>query len=179
MLSEWRSEKLLAASRTKGLCNIIDVGSLAFSLARQRKGLPNKKIPNKFTKKLSLLIPLCSLCLCGSFIWVIYFLEVPKADFTIIQAVQFHEKFPDLLDAQYLLFATHPLREIENHASASTDSYLTFYAFSSNFSQPINLPGASAKEVYHLISLLEENALKASSTSVKTSVLEAAKNASQ
>ncbi|MEH2332764.1 DEAD/DEAH box helicase [Nostoc sp.] len=102
-----------------------------------------------------------------------------KADFTIIQAGQFYENFPDLLDAQYLLFATHPLREIENHASASTDSYLTFYAFSSDFSQPINLPGASAKEVYHLISLLEENALKASSTSVKTSVLEAAKNASQ
>jgi len=36
-----------------------------------------------------------------------------------------------------------------------------------------------AKEVYHLISLLEENALKASSTSLETSVLEAAKTASQ
>ncbi|MEH1931649.1 hypothetical protein [Nostoc sp.] len=46
-------------------------------------------------------------------------------------------------------------------------------------SQPINLPGALAKEVYHLISLLEENALKANSTTVETSVLEAAKNASQ
>ncbi|MEH1836685.1 MAG: hypothetical protein V7L29_32725 [Nostoc sp.] len=65
------------------------------------------------------------------------------------------------------------------HASASIDSYLRFYAFNSDFSQPINLPGASAKEVYHLISLLEENALKASSTFVKTSVLEAVKNASQ
>lgn len=102
-----------------------------------------------------------------------------KADFTIIQASQFYKEFPDLLDAQYLLFATHPLREIENHASASTDSYLTFYAFNSNLSQPINLPGASAKEVYRLTSLLEENALKANSTSVETSVLEAAKNASQ
>jgi hypothetical protein len=90
-----------------------------------------------------------------------------------------YEQFPNLRDAHYLLFATHPLREVENQASASTDSYLTFYAFSSDLSQPIQPNGASAKEVYQLISLLEKNALKTGSTSVETGVLEAAQGASQ
>jgi superfamily II DNA or RNA helicase len=102
-----------------------------------------------------------------------------KADFTTLSANQLYPKFPNLRDAQYLLFATHPLREVENHASASADSYLTFYTFNSDLSQPINPQGASAKEVYDLISLLEENALKTSSTSMETGVLEAAKSASQ
>jgi superfamily II DNA or RNA helicase len=102
-----------------------------------------------------------------------------KADFTTISANQLYEQFPNLRDAHYLLFATHPLREVENQASASTDSYLTFYAFSSDLSQPIQPNGASAKEVYQLISLLEKNALKTGSTSVETGVLEAAQGASQ
>ena len=102
-----------------------------------------------------------------------------KADFTTIPASQLYQKFPNLRDAQYLLFATHPLREVENNASASTDSCLTFYAFSSNLSQPINSQGASAKEVYQLISLLERNALQIGSTSVETDVLEAAKSVSK
>lgn len=90
-----------------------------------------------------------------------------------------YEQFLNLQDAQYLLFATHPLREVENHVLASTDSYLTFYAFSSDLSQPINPQGASAKEVYQLISLLEEDALKTGSASVEIGVLEATKSASQ
>lgn len=102
-----------------------------------------------------------------------------KADFTTILASQLYEQFPHLRDAQYLLFATHPLREIEKHVLGSSDSYLTFYAFSSSLSQPINPQGASAKEVYQLISLLEEDALKPRSKSPKTDVLEAAKSASQ
>lgn len=102
-----------------------------------------------------------------------------KADFTTISANQLYEQFPNLRDAQYLLFATHPLREVENHASASTDSYLTFYAFSNDLSQPIEAKGASAKEVYQLISLLEKDALKTGSISVETDVLEAAQGASQ
>ncbi|HEY9608962.1 DEAD/DEAH box helicase [Allocoleopsis sp.] len=102
-----------------------------------------------------------------------------KADFTTISANQLNEQFPNLRDAHYLLFATHPLREVENHASASTDSYLTFYAFSSGLSEPISSQGASAKEVYQLISLLEEDALKTGSTSVETDVIEAAQGASQ
>ncbi|HEY9635221.1 MAG TPA: helicase-related protein [Coleofasciculaceae cyanobacterium] len=102
-----------------------------------------------------------------------------KADFTTISANQLYEQFPNLRDAHYLLFATHPLREVENQASASTDSYLTFYAFSSDLSQPIEAKGASAKEVYQLISLLEKDALKTDSTWVETSVLEAAQGASR
>jgi hypothetical protein len=89
------------------------------------------------------------------------------------------EAFPNLRDAQYLLFVTHPLREVENHTSTSTDSYLTFYAFSSDLSQPSNPQGALAKDVYRMISLLEEDALKPGSKSPETSVLEAAKRASQ
>lgn len=102
-----------------------------------------------------------------------------KADFTIISASQLYQEFPNLRDTQYLLFATHPLREVESHASASTDSYLTFYAFSRDLSQPIYPQGASAKEVYHMISLLEEDALKPESKSLELGVLEAAKSANQ
>jgi hypothetical protein len=102
-----------------------------------------------------------------------------KADFTTISAKQLSNAFPNLQDVQYLLFVTHPLREVENHASASTDSYLTFYAFSGNLSQPNNPQGASAKDVYQMISLLEENALKPGSPSLETAVFEAAKDASK
>ncbi len=101
-----------------------------------------------------------------------------KADFTTISANQLYEKFPNLRDAHYLLFTTHPLREVENQ-SASTDSYLSFYAFSSDLSQPINSQGASAKEVYELISLLEKDALGKSSTSLETHVLKKTKDASK
>ena len=37
-----------------------------------------KKYPKNWRKNSLLLIALCSLCLCGLFIWVIYFLEVPR-----------------------------------------------------------------------------------------------------
>lgn len=102
-----------------------------------------------------------------------------KADFTTISANQLSKAFPNLRDAQYLLFVTHPLREVENHASASTDSYLTFYAFSSDLSQPSNPQGASAKDVHQMISLLEEDALKPGSLSLETTVFEVAKDASK
>jgi superfamily II DNA or RNA helicase len=102
-----------------------------------------------------------------------------KADFAIVSADQLYSKFPDLRDAQYLLFATHPLREVENHASANTASYLTVYAFTSDLFQPINPQGASAKEVYQIISLLEEDAFKSVSQSLTVDAIEAAKDASQ
>jgi len=102
-----------------------------------------------------------------------------KADFTTTSANQLSEAFPNLRDAQYLLFVTHPLREVEDHASASTDSYLTFYAFSSDLSQPSNPQGASAKDVYRMISLLEEDALKPGSPSLENAVFEVAKDASK
>lgn len=102
-----------------------------------------------------------------------------KADFTTISANQLSEAFPNLQEAQYLLFVTHPLREVENHTSASTDSYLTFYAFSSDLSQPSNPQGASAKDVYRMISLLEKDVLKPGSPSLETAVFEVAKEASK
>ncbi|MFP4122928.1 hypothetical protein [Coleofasciculus sp.] len=102
-----------------------------------------------------------------------------RADFTTISANRLYPKFSSLRDARYLLFVTHPLREVENHASASTDSYLTVYAFSCDLSQPINPQGASAKEVYQMISLLEEDALRPNSQSLTVNVLESAKDAGQ
>jgi superfamily II DNA or RNA helicase len=102
-----------------------------------------------------------------------------RADFTTISANQLYQEFPNLRDARYLLFVTHPLREVENYGSDSTDSYLTFYAFNSNLSQPINPKGAKAEDVYQLISLLEEDAIKLEAKSLGTGVLEASKSASQ
>ncbi|MEA5557089.1 hypothetical protein, partial [Nodularia spumigena] len=56
---------------------IVNLGLAQISISD--KGLPNKKTPNHLTQETSqTLMTLCSLCLCGSFIWVIYFLEVPK-----------------------------------------------------------------------------------------------------
>lgn len=102
-----------------------------------------------------------------------------KADFTTISARHLYSEFPNLKDAHYLLFATHPLREVEDYASVGTDSYLTFYAFSRDLSQPINPQGALAKDVYQMISLLEEDALNSVSQSLSVDVLEATKSASK
>lgn len=102
-----------------------------------------------------------------------------NADFTTISASQLRSKFPNLREAAYLLFATHPLREAENHASASTDSYLTVYAFTKDLSQPINPQGASAKEVYDFISLLEDEALETAPQPIDENMLEDAKVASK
>jgi superfamily II DNA or RNA helicase len=102
-----------------------------------------------------------------------------KADFTTISTDHLCNAFSQLRDTQYLLFVTHPLREVENHTSSSTDSYLTFYAFSDDLSQPINSQGASAQDVYKMISLLEEDALKPGSLSLETAVFESAKDASK
>ncbi len=102
-----------------------------------------------------------------------------RADFTTVSANQLYQQLPSLQDARYLLFATHPLREVENHVSASTDSYLTVYAFSNDLSQPINPQGASAEEVYQIISLLEEDALKPSSQFLTRDVVEATRKASK
>jgi superfamily II DNA or RNA helicase len=100
-----------------------------------------------------------------------------RADFTTIPVEQLRSKFPNLRDARCILFATHPLREVEDHTSARTNSYLTFYAFSSDLSQPSNPQGASAEDVYQMISLLEGEALKPSSPSLEAAVFEVAKDA--
>jgi len=79
------------------------------------------------------------------------------ADFTAVFASSLHSKFPSLLEARYLLFATHPLREAEKHLVEENSSYLTFYAFTEELDTPLNPKGASAEEVYKLISLLEQD----------------------
>ncbi|MCW5319350.1 hypothetical protein GTQ43_39025 [Nostoc sp. KVJ3] len=102
-----------------------------------------------------------------------------KADFTTISASRFYKQFPNLRDVRYVLFVTHPLREVESNVSANSYSYLTFYAFNSDLSQPIEAKGAIAKDVYNLISLLEDDALKIASISLDNDVFEVAKKASQ
>jgi len=83
-----------------------------------------------------------------------------KADFTIVSADNLYEKFQNITDSKYLLFATHPIRELETTSSERAFCYLTFYAFNGDLSKPIHPKGASAEEVYRLISLLEEQVVK-------------------
>jgi superfamily II DNA or RNA helicase len=83
-----------------------------------------------------------------------------QADFTIISSDKFYENFPDLKESIYLLFATHPIRELELDSSEREFCYLTFYSFNKDFNEPIKPKGASAKEVYRLISLLEADVAK-------------------
>jgi hypothetical protein len=79
-----------------------------------------------------------------------------QADFTIVSADRFYKEFPNLEGSRYLLCATHPIRELETNSLERAFCYLTFYAFSEDLSKPIQPQGASAEEVYSLISLLEE-----------------------
>jgi superfamily II DNA or RNA helicase len=81
------------------------------------------------------------------------------ADFTAISASLLHSKFPLLREARYLLFATHPLREAEKCLAEAEEnsSYLTFYVFTEELDTPLNPEGASAEDVYQLISLLEQD----------------------
>lgn len=102
-----------------------------------------------------------------------------RADFTTVPANQLYHRFPSLKDTLYLLFATHPFREVENHVSDSTDSYLTVYGFGNDLSHPINPQGAKAEEVYQIISLLEENALQLSSQFLTRDVIETTREASK
>ncbi len=80
-----------------------------------------------------------------------------RADFTTVSANSLHNKFPSLQGVRYLLFATHPLREAEKHLVEENSSYLTFYAFTEELTAPINPKGASAEDVYKLVSLLEQD----------------------
>lgn len=97
-----------------------------------------------------------------------------QADFAIISADSLYKEFPNLQNSRYLLFATHPLREIETNSS---NNYLTFYAFASDLDAPIDSKGASPKEVYKLISLLEKQALISPSLSLDSDVFAEAKQA--
>jgi superfamily II DNA or RNA helicase len=106
-----------------------------------------------------------------------------QADFTTISAASLatspQESLQSLKDTRYLLFATHPLRELEEKSSSEekTYRYLTFYAFGEDLSNPLNPQGAKAEDVYELIDLLEKEALKRKSVPLEASVLTEAEHA--
>jgi superfamily II DNA or RNA helicase len=84
------------------------------------------------------------------------------ADFTVVDSNALRTVMPSLSKINYLLFATHPLLEVEeNSISGGLSSYLTFYAFGEDLSAPINEKGYSANEVNQIICLLELEAKKA------------------
>lgn len=79
-----------------------------------------------------------------------------QADFIAVSTQNLYEHFPNLKGCSYLLFATHPLRELERNKSSDSAKYLTYYTFTTDFTQPVNLDGASAIEVHEMITFLEE-----------------------
>lgn len=79
-----------------------------------------------------------------------------QADFMAVSTQKLYEHFPNLKGCSYLLFATHPLRELERNKSSDSAKYLTYYTFTTDFSQPVNPDGASAIEVHKMITFLEE-----------------------
>jgi hypothetical protein len=78
----------------------------------------------------------------------------------VVSKNSFESNFPTLNNCSYLLFVTHPLRELENSFSSQSAKYLTYYAFTINFEQPINPGGASATEVHQVITFLEDQILQ-------------------
>lgn len=79
-----------------------------------------------------------------------------QADFIAISSHNLFEHFPNFQGYSYLLFVTHPLRELEKHKSSDSAKYLTYYIFTTDFNQPVNPDGASANEVHKMITFLEE-----------------------
>lgn len=79
-----------------------------------------------------------------------------KADFIAISTQKLCEHFTNFEGCSYLLFATHPLRELEKNKSLDSAKYLTYYIFTTDFSKPVNPDGASAIEVHKMITFLEE-----------------------
>jgi superfamily II DNA or RNA helicase len=101
-----------------------------------------------------------------------------QADFIPVFAQNLCERFPNLKNCAYLLFATHPLRELEEKALSESATYLTYYAFTNDFSKPVNPDGASAMEVYEMISFLEDQVIQ-NLVSPSSSVIDQAKLAGQ
>lgn len=104
-----------------------------------------------------------------------YLARQREADFATISAKNLYNLFPDLEGTRYLVFATHPMREAESNLSQNALSYLTFYAFNGNFEKPLHPQGASADDVYKLISWLEEEALTSQPVPLESYVLEQAR----
>jgi superfamily II DNA or RNA helicase len=104
-----------------------------------------------------------------------YLARQREADFATISAKNLYSLFPDLEGTRYLLFATHPMREAESNLPQNALSYLTFYAFNGNFEKPLHPQGASADDVYKLISFLEKEALTSEPVTLESHLLEQAR----
>lgn len=99
-----------------------------------------------------------------------------QADFIAVSAQKLYEYFPNLKDCSYLLFTTHPLRELEKNKSSDSAKYLTYYTFTTDFSQPVNSNGASAIEVHKMITFLEDQVVQGLA-SPSSEVIDQAKSA--
>jgi len=99
------------------------------------------------------------------------------ADFTTISASKLCATLPDLHEARYLLFATHPMLEVEAHPSENI-SYLTFYAFGDESNLPIYPQGHSADQVHKVISLLENEVQNLDFELMNSALIENAREAS-
>lgn len=98
-----------------------------------------------------------------------------QADFTIISSSALFEQIPNLEGSQYLLFATHPMLEVEEDLNQNGISYLTFYAFGNDFSKPIQPNGFPADYVNKVIQLLENEATQLNLYELDSLLLEQAK----
>jgi len=102
-----------------------------------------------------------------------------QADFTVISADRLFNQLPELEGADYLLFATHPLLEVETSHSREVRSYLTFYAFTEgDLSIPLSQEGYTPNDVNKVISLLEE-ARETDLISLDSDFLEKSREAAQ
>jgi len=99
------------------------------------------------------------------------------ADFTIISSIALFEEIPSLEGSRYLLFATHPMLEVEEHFSQNGASYLTFYAFGDDLSTPIQPNGYSADYVNKVIKILELEATQPNLGELDNLLLEQARQA--
>jgi hypothetical protein len=95
-----------------------------------------------------------------------------------VSAQELYERFPAIQNCQYLLFATHPLRELETRTSSDIAKHLTYYAFRSDVTEPLNIQGASAKDVHEMITFLENQVLE-NSLILTDEIVDRAKSSSQ
>lgn len=102
--------------------------------------------------------------------------RLTKADFLVVSAQELYSNFPDLQNCSYLLFATHPLRELEENKSSEFTKYLTYYVFTNDLSEPIKYEGAFPQEVNKMITFLEEQLTK-NIISLEKNKIERIKNA--
>jgi hypothetical protein len=90
------------------------------------------------------------------------FARLDQADFARLPRELLVNTDPGLYEADCLLFASHPLRELE--AQESSRRYLTYYAFPAEGNEPINPEGANADVVHQVIRLLEDQRVAAEFT---------------